>query len=246
MPRPTIFRQAALGLALWIAGAGAASAGSFAVSPVRATLSAQQPVGSLTVRNDGDEATVVQLEVVGWTQQQGGRDSYAPTKEILATPPIFTVPPGGMQTVRVGLRRAPDAQQELTYRLYLQEVPPPPKPGFQGMQVALRIGVPVFVAPPVPAKPVLRWQAARAPDGGSLRLTLTNSGNAHVQVANFRLALPGGAQPLATQDVAAYVLPGQSRDWSVKVSPLPAAGTTLGLAAQTDAGDAEATVVVER
>ena len=33
----------------------------------------------------------------------------------------------GEQIVRVGLRRGPDPQRELAYRLYLQEVPPPPK-----------------------------------------------------------------------------------------------------------------------
>lgn len=240
-----LLRRAALGLALAFAGAGGASAGSFAVSPVRVTLSAQQSVGSLVVRNEAEEPTVVQLEVMSWTQQDG-QDTYAATREILATPPIFTVPAGGSQTVRVGLRRAPDAQRELTYRLYLQEVPSPPKPGFQGMQVALRIGVPVFVVPPGDAaKPALHWQASRAADGG-LRLALTNSGNAHVQVASFRLALPGAAEPLAMQDVATYVLPGQTRSWPVKAQTAPPAGATLNLSARTDAGDAEAEVVVER
>lgn len=235
-------RQAASGLALLLAGAGAASAGSFQVNPVRATLSASLPVSSLIVRNTGAEPAVVQLEVVSWSQQKG-KDIYAPTRDILATPPIFTVPAGGSQVVRVGLRRATDPQRELTYRLFLQEVPPPPKPNFQGLRVALRIGVPVFVLPAVAAKPVLRWQVARTPEG-ALKLSLANSGNAHIQIGNFKLGLPGSAQPLKTRQVAAYVLPGQSRDWIVTANPVPPPGAALRLFAETDAGDVQAEVVV--
>ncbi len=237
-----VLGQAACGLVFLLAGASAASAGSFSVSPVRATLSASQPVGALTVRNTGTEPAVVQLEVVSWSQQDG-KDVYTSTREVLATPPIFTVPAGGSQVVRVGLRRAPDPQRELTYRLFLQEVPPPPKHDFQGLQIALRIGVPVFVLPAVAAKPVLRWQAARTPEG-VLKLSLANSGNAHIQIVNFRLSLPDSAQPWVTQQVSAYVLPGQSRDWIVTANQVPPPGTVLHLFAQTDAGDMQAEVVV--
>src|SRR4051812_25084224 len=113
--------QAACGLAFLFA-ATAVSAGSFAVNPVRATLSAKQPVGSLVVQNQGSEPTVIQLETGRWAQQDG-KDVYVPTKEILAPPPIFTVPAGGSQIVRVGMRRAAEPGRELTYRLFLQEVP---------------------------------------------------------------------------------------------------------------------------
>lgn len=220
-----------------------AQAGTVVVSPVRATLSTSQQVGALTVRNNGTEPTVVQLEVLSWSQQDA-KDVYAPTREILATPPIFTVAPGGSQIVRVGLRRAPDAQRELSYRLYLQEVPPPPKPDFQGLQVALRIGVPVFVQPAAAARPVLRWQLSRTPQG-PLKLALSNEGNAHIQVANFRL-VPPGREPLPTVQVAAYLLPGQTRDWLVEAGPAPAPGSVLRLFAQTDAGDIQAELVVEQ
>lgn len=218
-----------------------AQAGTFSVSPVRATLSAGQQVAALSVRNDGAEPAVVQLEVLNWSQKEG-KEVYAPTREILATPPIFTVPAGGSQVVRVGLRRAPDAQRELTYRLYLQEVPPPPRPDFQGLQVALRIGVPVFVLPSVPAKPVLRWQVDRTPQG-QLKVSLTNSGNVHIQVANFKLVSATG-EVLPTHQVASYVLSGQSRDWLVEVAAAPPSGAKLRLVAQTDASDVDAEVVV--
>jgi fimbrial chaperone protein len=230
--------QAVCGLILLVTGAGAASAGSFQVNPVRATLSANQSISSLTVHNTGDEATVIQLELFSWSQQDG-KDVYTPTREILATPPIFTIPANGSQVVRVGLRRKPDTQRELTYRLFLQEVPPPPKPGFQGLRVALRIGVPVFVLPTAAVQPQLQWQAAHTPEG--IKINVSNSGNVHVQIANIRLASPD-SEPAATHQIAGYVLPGQSRSWVLDEKAKP--GATLQLKAQTDAGEMQANVTV--
>lgn len=227
--------QAVCGLILLITGAGAASAGSFQVNPVRATLSISQSIAALTVHNTGDEATVIQLELFSWTQQDG-KDVYTPTREILATPPIFTIPANGSQVVRVGLRRKPDAQHELTYRLFLQEVPPPPKPGFQGLRVALRIGVPVFVLPTAAVQPQLQWQATHTPEG--VKINVSNSGNVHVQIANIRL----GSKSAATHQIAGYVLPGQSRSWVLDEKAQP--GATLQLKAQTDAGEMQANVTV--
>lgn len=69
---------------------------------------------------------MVQLEAMAWNKAQG-QDIYTPTTDLIAAPPIFTVPPGGTQIVRIGLRRAPDPQRELAYRVYFQEIPPPPR-----------------------------------------------------------------------------------------------------------------------
>jgi fimbrial chaperone protein len=148
--------------------------------------------------------------------------------------------------VRAGLRRAPDAQRELTYRIFLQELPPPPNPDFNGARMLMRVSLPVFVLPALAAEPVLRWKAARTSDG-ALKISLTNIGNAHIQIANFSLSLPGSAQPWITQQASTYVLLGQSHDWTLPANaenpPLPP-GAILQLFAKTDAGDMEAEVLI--
>ncbi|MDD5268953.1 MAG: molecular chaperone [Methylococcales bacterium] len=239
-PLPRILSQAVCALAFLLAGAGTASAGSFQVIPVRVTLSAGKPIAAMTVRNTGGEPAVLQLEVMSWSQAQG-KDVYTPTKEILATPPIFTVPAGGSQIVRVGLRRPPDAQRELTYRLYLEEVPPPPKPGFQGLQMALRMGVPLFVPPAAVQLPVLAWRIFRTKEG-QFEVGVTNNGNTHVQVANVRLARADGGE-LGTQQIAGYVLPGQSHNWLLKDIPASPSVAALHLFVQTEAGDIDGGVI---
>ena len=224
-------------LALLLAcAAPAVCAGSFEVNPIRVDLSAAARSAVVTVRNSGSDAVVVQAAVQAWAQQEG-KDVLTPTNEVLISPPIATIAPGTEQLIRIGLRRAPDAQHELSYRLFLQEVPPPPQPGFQGLQVALRIGLPIFVQPKSgPAKAALVWDAElRRP--GALSLRLRNQGTGHIQISDVQMYLPGEKEPVAAQSSLAYVLPGQSREWDL---PLREAGVKktdrLRLKVATDAG----------
>ncbi len=237
--------KAACALILFVMGASVVSAASLAVSPVRATLSASQKVEAITVRNSGTEAVSLQLEVMNWSQQEG-KNVYTATRELLVNPPIFTLPPGESQLIRAGLRRAPDARYEQTYRIFMQELPPPPDPDFVGSKMLLRLSLPVFVLPAYAAEPDLRWQATHTSDG-ALKISLDNLGNAHIQIANFSLSLPGSAQPWITRQSSTYVLHGQSHNWILPVSaddPALPPGATLQLFAQTDAGDLETEVLI--
>jgi fimbrial chaperone protein len=232
-----------LAVAIYLA-ATEAGAGSFQVNPIRVDMAKGATTAAITVRNDGAGAVVVQSSVVGWSQDNG-QDVYAPTSEALVTPPIMTIPPGGEQIVRVGLRRAPDPQHELTYRLYLQEVPPPPKGGFTGLQVALRVGLPVFVAPTAPGVRRVEWSARNRADG-AIVLVAQNTGNAHVQITDFELRLPGASEPVAHESSLAYVLAGQRRQWALsELADRVKAARELRLKAFTDAGDIDTAIKLE-
>ncbi|HEV3239925.1 MAG TPA: fimbria/pilus periplasmic chaperone [Casimicrobiaceae bacterium] len=225
--------------------AGEAPAGSFQVNPIRIEIAKGATTAAIVVRNDGEDAIVIQANVVGWTQEDG-QDVYAPTTEALVTPPVMTVPAGGEQIVRVGLRRRADPQHELTYRVYLQEVPPPPKPGFTGLQVALRVGLPVFVPPVALAVRRLEWSTQVGPDG-AIRLAAQNTGNTHVQVTDFVLAPSSAGEPLAHESTLAYVLAGQRRVWTLAAAPERVKpGSELRLKAYTDAGEIDTAITVER
>tara|TARA_Y100000385_G_scaffold111496_1_gene115716 strand:+ start:421 stop:1161 length:741 start_codon:yes stop_codon:yes gene_type:complete len=240
-----IIINAVFGLFVFLVGVNVVNATALGVSPVRVTLSDKQKMSTLTMRNDGAEPVPMQLEVLNWSKEEGN-DVFTPTRELIVNPPIFTIPAGGSQLIRVGLRGAPDAQRELTYRIFLQELPPPPNPDFNGTKMLMRVSLPVFVLPKVAPKPVLRWQAVRTSDG-ALKISLTNDGNAHVQIINFSLSKPGSAQPWITQNSSDYVLIGQSFDWILPASAdysIPQSGTTIQLFAETDAGDIEAEVLV--
>jgi fimbrial chaperone protein len=214
--------------------------GSFQVNPIRVDLSGRAQTSALTVRNTGDEPVVVQVSVEAWSQDES-KDVYAPTRELLATPPVMTIPPNEERIVRVGMRRAPDRNRELSYRLFLQEVPPPPKPGFQGLVVALRVGLPVFIAPAQgTASPRMTWKAARLPDN-KIEVTAANGGTAHLQVADFTLMASDTGNTVATYSGLTYVLPDQRRQWTLPLTA-PLGASRIRVKAVTDAGNLDADI----
>lgn len=216
----------------------AASAGSFSISPIRLELGEASPNGALTVRNGGDEPVVIQLQPMAWSQNDG-EDQLDPTREVLATPAVFTLDPGGSQLVRVALRRPVDPNRELSYRLVLQEVPAAAQPDATGARIALRMSLPVFVEPAQVAEPDLVWSAVMSGDQETT-LTARNQGNVHVQVAQLSLDPSDGAS--IENPAMAYILPGESRSWPL----LGASGTgsALRLSGISDYGPIDARVEV--
>lgn len=212
------------------------NAGNFAVNPVRITLDHRhQPVAALTVRNASDLATVVQTQVMQWSAGvETGDDQLQESTELLVTPAVFTLPPNGQQVVRVGLRqRQQQALVEGSYRLYLTEVPAPPEPGFQGLKVALRMGLPVFVTVPGSAPQISLDLLPSAP--GTLHLQARNSGTAHARLKRVAIDDPGGVQ-LLKADLMRDVLAGQVRSFKLPVTNMPSAQTELSIQLHTESG----------
>jgi fimbrial chaperone protein len=227
-------RRVVLGIACFAGAASAALAGSFLVSPVRVEFAPAQPTTVLRVSNTGAEPVTVQAEVKTWSYA-GEEDVFADSDDVLLNPPIFTIAAGATQFVRVGLRSRKPPTSEATYRLFLEELPPPPKPGEMGVRTLLRISLPIFVAPPgARAAPKLQWRVTRAgPD--EVLLSATNTGTAHIQLQAISLR-PQGVEAVASQNLAAYLLPGQTREWKI---PGKAIGTAaqIELSARSDAGE---------
>jgi fimbrial chaperone protein len=157
------------------------------------------------------------------------------------TPPVLQIPANGQQIVRVALRRAPDAAQELTYRVIFEEVPQAAPADFRGLRVALRISVPVFVAPAHgKANADLAWRSRWLPNG-QLELAATNNGSGHSQIVDFEALFPGSLMPLRGT-TSKYVLPGSRMSW---ILTPPADATRQGaipIRGHSDQGDFSADV----
>lgn len=190
-----------------------AFAGTFTISPLRVDFADATGVSVLTVRNEDARPVVVQTQGLAWSQE-GGQDALTPSRDLLVSPAVFTLPAGGSQLVRVALRRGVDPVRELTYRLLLQEVPQAASPEFSGLQIVLRLSVPVFVEPLAPATPQITWVAARG-DDGKLSLSARNDGSAHARIHRFSVKTADGATTVLDQPQLAYVLPGSSRHWTL-------------------------------
>jgi fimbrial chaperone protein len=220
-------------------GAVLAQAATLEIDPVRIDLTARQKTGAITIRNSSDQPVTMEIKAVGWSQVDS-RDVNVATRELLVSPPIATIPPLGSQIVRVALRRVPDPTRELAYRINLQEIPPPPASGSTGVQVALRVGLPVFVkSGNAKSAAKMEWSVLQKPDG-NLLVALQNPGTAHIQISDFSLMLPGSNMLVASEQGSSYVLAGQGHEWILKptfseTKPVP----RLRLKVYTDAGDAD-------
>jgi fimbrial chaperone protein len=210
-------------LLLALAAGHAAVAGSFGIAPTRVELAAGHRIDVLTVHNQDVGPVQVQVRAFAWSQHDGN-DQYEETHEVLVAPPVFELPPQAEQIVRLALRRDPDPARELSYRVVLQEVPQALPAGTSGLKVAVRLAIPVFVAPPQPVHAELVWRAHRLADG-RLQIEAANRGGAHVQINQFDLELGDAVAPLPVR-IVQYVLPGSEVSWIVtpRVSVSPEAG----------------------
>lgn len=214
-----------------------AQAGSFSVNPVRVDLSGSKPTAVVQVTNSGDAPVTVQLSMMSWSQPEG-KDQLARSRDLLATPPIFTLEPGAMQAVRVGALRKPDTVTELPYRLLLQEIPSTHRSEFNGLHVALNVSLPVFLRAERPAPPDLRASVHRD-DSHRLMLRLSNLGGSTAHLHDVSVFSKGPQDAFIEKQAASiYVLPGQHRDIALAASPQ---ATTAGLRirAGTNAGPIE-------
>jgi fimbrial chaperone protein len=222
------------------AAAPAARAGNFSVSPLRVEMKGSHRLEVLTISNSDDVPLTIQVELKNWSQQ-GGEDQLDDTKDLLVTPPIFKMAPHGQQVVRIALRRDADPMRELDYRVLLTEIPPPPAKDFSGMQVALQLSLPIFVAPPVFEHVEMNWSAQWQADG-SVLITANNSGNAHTRVTDFDVQF-GSVERTAHVAVTRYVLAHSSISWTVKPPEGTPVHSALKVQGASDRGDFSAGVV---
>jgi len=82
-------------------GCNESVAGTFNISPLKITLSSNSSVAVIQLKNVGDSATTIQLQTMRW-MQDGEGDKLQPTREIIATPQIFSIKAGATQLIRVG------------------------------------------------------------------------------------------------------------------------------------------------
>jgi fimbrial chaperone protein len=247
MSRCRTFAFARSGVALIAAvllAASAIGAGSLSVSPIRIVIAPGQRSATLIVRNDGDQTTLVQTQLVAWSQADD-EDHLEATADLLASPPIFELVPGGVQTVRLALRRPADVDRERAYRIVIGEVSGSGQPGSTAASPGSDLSLPLFVdAATARPAPRLVWSGGVDADG-NVALAATNTGTKHVQLRTVDV-LHDGPGVDARHAGLWYVLPGQRR--SITVAPLPGrtiANDRIRIQADTDGGIVAAEVALD-
>jgi fimbrial chaperone protein len=215
------------GLGLALGQAGPAAAASFSVNPTQVFLTSGTPTKLLGIRNESNRPLRFQLTVFAWNQNPKGEMQLAPTSDIIFFPPLLTLAPKEDRNVRIGVA-ARFATIEKTYRLFIEELPPPEKPleGQTGVTVLTRVGIPVFMEPPAPvARGTLQVTGIQK---GTLAFQVNNTGNVHFLPERVRVQGLDrtGAIVLHQQVDGWYILAGGSRVYELPLPPSDCARIT--------------------
>lgn len=209
----------------------AARAQSLSVMPVNINLAPGQSATTLTVTNQGTTKTAIQIRAFGWNQQADG-DQLAASDAVVVSPPIASIDPGASQVVRLILRQAPQGR-EATYRILVDQIPPPAEPGI--VHLVLRLSIPIFAEPATRAFPQLQFHLEV--DGGQMVLVGSNDGLRHEAVRDIEIVTSDGRKLKAAPSSSPYILAGATRRWNISLEgPLPAPGDPMELTGHSDAG----------
>jgi fimbrial chaperone protein len=212
----------------------AAIAQSLAVLPVNIFFAPGQRATSLTVTNQGKSETAIQIRAYAWNQRDGD-DHLTASSEVVASPPLATMAPGATQVVRLILRQSPQGR-EATYRILLDQIPPPAEPGV--VHIVLRMSIPIFAQPAIRSFADVQFHLER--NAGQIYLVAFNAGNLHESIRDIALTTSDGRKLKEDSNTSPYILAGASRRWHIAAQDsLPLSSETLQLTAHANAGAIE-------
>jgi len=194
----------------------AALAGSFRAVPIKVRMDARNKTAVLKVTNDGAEKVTVQITAKEWYQGEKGRDLYRDTKDIIYFPRMADIKAGEERIIRLGYK-GKASLREKTYRLFVEELPVTEPGEAMALKFALRLSVPIFVAPPKEVRKV-SIEGAELKDG-TVVVRVRNSGNTHLVVRKVRASgVSASGDEVFSKDMGGwYILSGLTRPYGLGV-----------------------------
>ena len=194
-------------------------AASLQVSPTTVQFTADGKAERVWLSASGHTAVTGQVRVYRWGQKDG-KDVLTPTRDIVASPPLMTVPAGQTQLLRL-VNKVPAGKAEQAYRLIVDELPPvgDTQP-HAGVQLLLKYSIPVFVAP----VGKVQDNAKQALDGVTFSLqregkqtwlTADNARTTHIKLVTLTYVTTGGQVQTLNAGLLGYVLAGSRQRWAV-------------------------------
>jgi fimbrial chaperone protein len=191
---------------------------SLRVAPVLIDLSAPTATSNIRVWNDAPKAINVQVRIFRWSQRDG-QDVFTPAENVVASPPITQLKPGGENMVRIVRTSKEPVKGEESYRMIVDELPPAGKQAATVVMV-VRHSIPVFFADGTASSPAVSWSIK--PVSGGYNVSAENRGDRRFKLAN--LSLTNGGTAVAKRDgLVGYVLGRSTATWFV-----PANGKSVG------------------
>ncbi|MGK7248032.1 fimbrial biogenesis chaperone [Acinetobacter oleivorans] len=200
---------------LFLSLSSSINAATIRLSPVNVEILSHQNASSISLFNQSNESTDLQIRVFEWTQKNG-QDQLTPTDEIAISPPFLKLQPNDSYNLRVVRINPAPVSGEKTYRIIIDELPKPidSRKAAQGVNVLLRSSLPVFVVNK-DAFTKLNWKID--PNQEVPSLNISNIGNRHALLSNLTLVdkTENKNYPIKVNTVNGYILAEQARSYSI-------------------------------
>ena len=191
---------------------------ALAVSPTIVEMPPGKHSAVIEVSNAAATPVDIQIRGYDWRQVEG-RETLTDSATLRLSPSIVTIPAGGKQVLRMIVPDGARAQ-EGDWRILLDQLPRPVEGA--GLQIKLRMSIPVFAYATKTATPDLRWRLA---DG---RLEAVNAGPRFVRFNALALRTADGREAALPLGPTPYLLPGTSRSWPVTDTAVLAVAGQVG------------------
>jgi fimbrial chaperone protein len=191
------------------------NAATIRLSPVNVEILSNQSAASISLFNQSNESSDLQIRVFEWTQKNG-QDQLTPTDEIAISPPFLKLQSNDSYNLRVVRINPAPVSGEKTYRIIIDELPKPidSRKAAQGVNVLLRSSLPVFVVNK-DAITQLNWKIDANQEVPSLNIS--NIGNRHALLNDLALVdtTANKSYPIKVNTVNGYILAEQARSYSI-------------------------------
>lgn len=191
------------------------NAASIRLSPVSIEILNDQSASSISLYNQSNESTDLQVRVFEW-RQNAGQDQLIPTDEIAVSPPFLKLQPNDSYNLRVVRINPAPVSGEQTYRIIIDELPKPidNRKADQGINVLLRSSLPLFVVNK-DAITKLTWSIQQEENNSSLMIS--NVGNRHTLLNNLTLidVTANKSYAIKVNTVNGYILAGKARNFNI-------------------------------
>jgi len=191
------------------------NAASIRLSPVSIEILNDQSASSISLYNQSNESTDLQVRVFEW-RQNAGQDQLVPTEDIAVSPPFLKLKANDSYNLRVVRINPTPVSGEQTYRIIIDELPKPidNRKADQGVNVLLRSSLPLFVVNK-DAITKLNWSIQQEQNNASL--TINNVGNRHALLNNLTLVdiTANKSYAIKVNTVNGYILAGKVRNFNI-------------------------------
>ena len=197
-----------------------ASASVFTVTPTEVNLSPSATSALVTLRNGGKLPLRFEITLVSWSEDENGKMTLNASSDVTFFPKLVELPGGATRNIRIGVKPGLARDVELSFRLFVEELPDQSTPAANAVALRTKMGIPVFVRPAKPTRTAVLESVSV--ENGKVLARVRNTGNLHISVDTISVKGTGGsATPTFTKEGPGwYVLPGATRIFEV---PLTAA-----------------------